>query len=511
MEPFIQKHDAIIEGVLSTFDRVLIKGYLPLSRPEVMASLMGQHGLLLKDFKRFVVEQSAAVGLHAKALAERAGRPYLYLRGAVRKEEMARAMALRDGVEEGLIGVFGVVEACQSFNLAYGKGKPRLVAARRKCLCYYFYYQDPRVGFMHIRLQSWFPFVIQVYVNGHSWLERELTRMGVAFQSVENALIHVESYERAQRRADRMTALDWPRILRGWARQVNPHLRSLLKGMEYYWVLNQAEYATDLVFKDRKAFHRLYEKLLKHAVICFQPEEVMTFLGKKLDGRFVGELVGTLSPRPRGARIKHRVKTNWIKMYNKAGCILRVETVINGPYDFKVRRTGMRQGRPVVDWFPLPKGIAHLWRYAEIGHRANHRYLDALTAVEDPSAAYAGLEGVCERVRQSNRSSRGLNPLRKDDAALLAAVLNGAHVLRGFSSRDVAEALHLSRPSDPQASKAFSARLNRRLRLLRAHHLIARIPRTRRYRLTDKGTILIAALLYWRDEDYIAHYRARAA
>lgn len=126
MEPFIQKHDAIIEGVLSTFDRVLIKGYLPLSRPEVMASLMGQHGLLLKDFKRFVVEQSAAVGLHAKALAERAGRPYLYLRGAVRKEEMARAMALRDGVEEGLIGVFGVVEACQSFNLAYGKGKPRL-------------------------------------------------------------------------------------------------------------------------------------------------------------------------------------------------------------------------------------------------------------------------------------------------------------------------------------------------------------------------------------------------
>jgi hypothetical protein len=107
-----------------------------------MDSFMTNQGLLLKEFKQFVSVQSERVKQHARAVAEKNGRPYIHLNGEIRKEEKARGIAASDGIPQGLICILAAVEACQSFNLVPGEKRPRLVSARRKGLCLYFYFID---------------------------------------------------------------------------------------------------------------------------------------------------------------------------------------------------------------------------------------------------------------------------------------------------------------------------------------------------------------------------------
>jgi hypothetical protein len=142
MKSFIDKHTEKISGSLSCFDRVLFKGYLPIRDGRAMEGFMNRQGLLLKDFKKFVTSCSDAVKSYARTVAEDTGRPLIHLTWAIRKEEEARRMAERDNVTEGLVCIFSRVEQCQSFKLVYGKDKPRLVSAKPRCLCLYYYFMD---------------------------------------------------------------------------------------------------------------------------------------------------------------------------------------------------------------------------------------------------------------------------------------------------------------------------------------------------------------------------------
>jgi hypothetical protein len=236
--------------------------------------------------------------------------------------------------------------------------------------------------------------------------------------------------------------------------------------------------------------------------VCFSAEDVLTFLGRKLNGNFQGEVMNSFKKRWPGARVKHRMKGNWIKMYDKHGCVLRIETVINHPYEFKIRRQGIRQGERVIGWFPMAKCVSNLYRYAEVCLSANKAYLEALSVVDDPAQAYRFLNELCEPVTRNGRRRRGLNPLRKDDVALFASVLRGEHFIHGFRNRDIAPHLNIHHAKDPAQRKRQSARITRLLQLLHAHHLIAKIPRSRRYRLTLRGAKLMSAAVYLYGKDF---------
>ena len=364
---FINQYNELITGMLSCFDRILFKGYLPLWGDGMQAFLTNQ-GLRIKDFSKFVQKHSARIAGHAERLAKNSGRPYLYLNGPHRKEAIVQGMIEAEGLQQGLVCVMRAVEPCQSFKMVPGEGRPRLIPARRKCLCFYYYFLDPKLGLVHVRIQSWFPLVIQVCLNGHDILARKLDKHGIAYRQEDNAFTWIEDTRRAQRFADRLVKMNWPRILTSFARRVNPLLKDLLAGMNYYWVADQVEYATDVMFKSPAALKPLYEKLVKHASTCFSAEDILTFLGRKLHGNYQGEVLSDYKKRWPGARVKHRAKGNWIKMYDKHGRVLRIETVINQPREFKVRRQGVREGREVIDWFPLCKGVANrLWRLTRRG------------------------------------------------------------------------------------------------------------------------------------------------
>lgn len=504
MDTFIQKFATKVTGTLECFDRVIFKGHVkPLSFPQGMETLLARHGLLIKDFARFVQTHSDRLVQHAKRMAATQGRPYQYLPRQIRKDKEARRIAERDGIRQGLICIFSELESCLSFKVAYAQDRPRLQAARRKCLCLYYYFLHPQLGLIHVRLQTWFPFVLQIAVNGHEWLARQMKRHRLSFLQIDNAFARIANPAKAQRLAEEFGRLNWPALLGQLARSVNPLFRSGLQGYQYYWTVDQAEFATDILFPNREALASLYRELIQHALLCFSAQDVLGFLGKKLTGNFQADVLKDFKTRSEGMRIKHRVGKNWIKMYDKLGLLLRIETVINHPYGFLTRRHGMRKGQRVLGWFPMTKGVTGLPRFAQVARSANHHYLTALSVVNDPAPAQQLLRLCTSRVQHHQRSYRGFNPAAQEDIALFKALLQGQHHLHGFRNATVRAVLYPSAPSDRQTQRRLAARVHRFLKRLHVRGLIARIPRSRRWRVSPNGHAFMAMAIKHHDHIYL--------
>jgi len=510
--PFLSKHADKITGVLSCFDRIVFRGYLPISHPRGVLGWLHQQGVKYTDFKNYAPKLADRLVQHAKDTAAAAGRPYEHHPARQAKEELARKIAARDGITDGLVCVFSCLETCRTFRLRYGKGRPQLTSDLRRCTVLYYFWMDAEFGLIHVKLHTWLPLTCQVYVNGHSWLERQLIKHGVAYQAADNTFVHIADMAAAQRLADRLLRQRWPQWLTGWARRVNPLLGDVLrwpdgKPFAYYWVTDQAEFSTDVLFRDRQALADLYPALLEHATSAFHSEDVLRFLGRKPSPNFKGEVqterknlpIAEQRGRVEGVRVKHVMKTNRLKMYDKAGVVLRIETVINDPTQFKVRRwQQQKQGGRRLCWQPLRKGVAWLWRYAEVGLAANRRYLEALAQVDDPSAARRLLDRACRPAPFGKKRRRALQPLSPQDQALFLAVLRGEHHLHGLRNRDLSQRLYGEAPRDPVARRRQGAHVTRLIQLLRAHGVLAKVPRSRRYRLTANGARLLGAAVYVR-------------
>ncbi len=492
---FVTKFTKLIVALLSCFDRVIFKGYLFISNPESLEGFI-DHVLQIRrcDFMASAEKQSEIVVDHAKRLAEKSGVEYKYLQGTHRKEALVDDILRQRAINTGLICVLCCMECCPSFKLRYGKGRPSLVNARRQQRVLYFYFLDPQLDLIHVRLTTWFPFTIQVYVNGHSWLARQMLKRRLGFTLRDNAFTALDNPRAAQKLADSFAKLDWIKILDRLARRVNPLMeQGWFRCLSYYWVTDQAELATDLIFTSREALAGLYPRLLDHAAVNFSAKDILSFLGRRFHPRFDGEVLTSCQKgRWPGARVKHRMKNNWLKMYDKFGLILRIETVINDPREFRVRRLRTRAGRPRMVWCPMNKGVINLYRYREVSLVANQRYLDALSTVEDPAPAYSQLKELTEPTIVFGRSHAGFNPASSAAVRLFQAVLDGDHVLRGFRNADIREAYY-GPTKDVDEQRRQSHAVGRMLKRLHVRGLIAKVPRSHRWNVSQRGHQLLGA------------------
>jgi hypothetical protein len=497
--PFVRKHTALIHGVLSCFDRVIFRGYLPFSHPRGLEGFLAQQNVLLKEFKDYAPKISERLKEHVRTVVEQAGGPFRHLPKKARMEEEARALARQRGHREGIVCGFSCLETCGTFRLQFAQGRPRLKKDYRRCLVLYVYVLHAVLGLIHVKLETWFPLTMQVYVNGHDWLARKLDHVGLPYTQVDNAFVDLADPRAAQKCADRFVKQNWPKLLHGLARQFNPLFADVLQSREYYWVVDQAEYATDVLFRDAAALASLYPRLVEHATLCLGAEDVLKFLGRKLAANFQGEVQSHRGRRVEGTRIKHAVEANRLKMYDKVGRVLRIETVINQPRAFRVRRWRTTPaGKPELAWQPLCKGVAWLWRYAEISRAANGRYLEALAAVDAWQKTREQLDQATRPAKFGPRRKRALQPLNPQDQALFRAVLQGGQRLRGFANRDLAAQLYPQPTRGEAERRRRCGRVTRAIQLLRAHGLVAKIPRSRRYRVTAKGEALMSAAIYVR-------------
>jgi len=510
MNSFVQRHAEVVTGMLSGWDRLRFRGTL-----RMLANVTGlEHflcytGRLFKDFGKYVFEQSRQVRSASLGVAEQASRPIEHLMGpSVSKEERAREIARRDGITEGLIGVLTAVEPCWSYDVRSNRsaGLLELFHAYRKCQHLYHDQIHPLFGFMHARLQTWLPFNLQVCINGREWLARQMDAAGIKYLRQDNCFTWVSDVQRAQSLLEDQVRFDWPKALGELAARVNPALKSIVGDyrISYYWSLDESEWSSDVMFRQRQDLEPLYPSLIRHGMESFGSKEVMRFLGRSVSAgitpRFAGEVISDLASKPakyEGVRIKHRVNRNSIKMYNKAGSVLRVETTLNNMRDLQAPRR--IEGKVVYK--RMRKGVADMPRRAQVSQASNRRYLEALAAVSTPCPLKSLTEKLSRPVPWKGKRVRGLNLLGQEDAALLEAVGKGEYLISGLRNRDLQEALLGPASDDPTEQRRRCGQITRKLRMLRAHGLIHKVPHTHRYLVSDKGRQVIAALHAAREAD----------
>ena len=507
MKNFIERFGKSILGVVHGFDRVRFRGTRRfLSNVAGMLAYLWQRQVLLKDFKSFAGSLTTQIRQAAEEGALQQGRPVVYLQNsAMDKEAWAREVAQRDGIRQGLIGVLKSVECCWSYAVRPNRQKKQLElhGRPRKCLHYYHYFQDPQVGLLYVRLQTWFPFNVHIGMNGREWLAQQMNRAGMKYCRRDNCFTWIEDWSRARRLLNEQLRTDWPGLLNRLLGQANPALPLVdSHPTPYYWSMDEGEWASDLAFRSAATLAELWPRLVRHAWLNFDSGDVMRFLGRKgvtergcPYGQFAGEVVSDLKRRPEGIRIKHRLNRNWIKMYDKQGSVLRLETVINDPRDMKVYRA--KEGDPDGEksWQRLRKGVADVHRRAEISQAANERYGEALATVDDSRSLAELAQAVCQPVIWQGKRSRAMNPLAVADGRLLEVVNRGEFTINGFRNRDLRGLLFSKLPKDAAEQRRQSAAITRQLRLLRAHGLIHKVPKTHRYQISPNGREIINALL----------------
>jgi hypothetical protein len=499
---FVARHAPAVTSVLSGFDRLVFRGtLLPLVRDRGMHVLLARSGIRLLDFKGFALKTSERVKEAALAEAQRRGRPVEYVESShTSKEDLARRLLAEHPLERpGVVCAMKAVEPCRSFEYHRSPvpSERGLKLRSRKCLHVYQYLLHPTFGFMNARIQTWFPFNVQICLNGREWLARQLTRRCSAFRRADNCFTWLANPALAQRLMDEQLATDWPAALTAIARTLNPLHEEIFRAwpMDYYWSGYQTEWATDIAFRNPQALAEIYPTLVRHAMHHFKSEDVMRFLAPKAPGNFTGEIETSFKDRAEGVRVKHWIRGNSVKMYDKAGSILRIETTIARTNDFKVLRPPHDNPDGKLAWKPLRKGVADLHRRAEVSQRSNERYLDALAAIDDESPCARIFDAVSRPVVDNGRRFRALRIGDPDDVRLLEAIARGEFATAGFRNRDIRQAVE---PASPNATvterRRIAAKISRRLRLLRAHGIIRKVPKTLRYLLTERGQLLTTAL-----------------
>jgi len=510
MNAFVRKLGGLVLGVLSGFDRLLIRGHLrQLSYTHGMNCYLSANRVLLKDFGGHAEQVTQHLLDASLAHARQSGREIRYLNSSkLRKEDIARDIAQRDGIRDGLICVLKCVEPCLSFEVHRNRERQllELQPRHRKCQFLYHYYQHPTFGFMHARIQTWFPFPVQVCLNGREWLARQMDQAGLGYQRRDNCFTALADVAQAQALMDQQLRVAWPDLLGGILRDIHPAHPGLLGRLPvvYYWSVHQSEWASDVMFRSRGDLETLYPRLVRHALTTYESADVMRFLGRSttassaVNGHFAGEVVSDGKRRVEGVRVKHWVNGNSIKMYDK-GSVLRIETTVNDPKDFKVYRTKENDPEGSLDWRVLRKGVADLQRRAEVSQAANERYGEALAAVQEATPLRVWAEPLCQRVpgpgKTAARRVRALNPLAAEDAALLEAVARPEFVVNGLRNRDLVGLLYAQPEANEAEKRRRSSRVTRQLRLLRAHGLLQRVPKTHRYQVSPQGRKAITALL----------------
>jgi hypothetical protein len=456
-----------------------------------------------KDFESHTRQMTAKV-LQASLVEHAKKRErFEYLGSAkIDKDKVARSYAKKHGVTRGLVCVLQCVEPCWSFALESKDHRLTVQGKPRKCSHLYHYYLDPRFGWMYVRLQTWFPFEMQVYVNGREWLARMMDREGLKYRRSDNKILWVENWQRAKELLEEQLHTNWPSVLDAYQHEVHPlHPAFLgqLSHLRYNWTVHQSEWATDVAFASRRELTK-WMTLWQRQALDYSSTEVLRFLGRTghLQGNYDWDVETEYKQRYEGCCIKHWVNQNSLKLYDHLN-IARIETTINQVEFFKVFRASQADPEGPLAWRSMRRTVADLYRRAEVSQAVNERYLAALATVKETRTVQELVQPLCQPVKEpgkrTQRKVRALNPWSAADAALLRAIGDPKWLVEGIRNRDLVAILYREEAKDVVEQRRRSARVTRLLRVLRGHGLLQKVPKSHRYQVNETARGAIAALL----------------
>ncbi len=458
-----ERYDDRIAGVLSCYDRIVITGTLPgVCYADGMTRYLHAMGIRIFDYPQFAMRLRDRVRDRAASVAADAGVTIEHIaKSHIRKEAVVARVLARRGDHPRLVHILSAMEACDAYQPWHDKQthKTFIRPDSGKCLHYYFYFLDARFGLIYLRVPTWAPFRLQFYCNGHSWLARELTAKGIGHTMADNAFVRIDDWPQAQALADTLSP------------------DQLHRTLDRY-------YATDLAFRSTATLGPLYEQLIRESVLNVKAEQVATFLGRQITPRLAQEIGSQFSTRIEGTCVKHRFGKSSIKMYDKCGIVLRIETTANDVSFFRHhRKVEHREGPSTRALAPVKKSIYSLIDLREILYGCNRRYLAHLSALDDFSAGVRALRRLTTPRDVDGKTLKGINFFEPGDSALLRALQNPRVNIAGVRRAELLPELGMFSPT----------RLSRQLRRLLDIGVIKRVTGTYRYYLTKAGRAATAA------------------
>ncbi|HEW78815.1 MAG TPA: hypothetical protein ENH34_02455 [Phycisphaerales bacterium] len=351
---------------------------------------------------------------------------------------------------------------------------------------------------MNIRLQTWFPYHVQICLNGREWLRRGLEREGIDYLAHGNKFFHIADYQKARQLLDAQLDTRFTGLLDGFAQRIFPGMKDILgPHLSYYWTLWQSEWATDLIFDTPASLSAIMDSLLRHAHITGTSSRVLRYLDRPVTksgrpySRSSDNVVTRVTDFNDGMRIRHWVGKNSVKLYNEQN-VLRVETTINDPGKFKVFRhkQGQDENEP-KQRLPMRKGVMDIPLRAAISQDVNNRFMDDLATLQETTPVRDLMDGLTSHIMKNGRRFRGLDPVGKNRDLLFAL---GDPAYRMTHQQDASRAIVRYSVWLRTYGQTIIFKVSRHLRLLRVHGIIRKLPKQNRYQVTLKGVRLINTL-----------------
>jgi hypothetical protein len=486
MEDFFKKHEKNIAGVISCYDRVLLRGTLTsCCYAQGMTNLLYFKNIKVFDYQNYAQSLREILRKNAENVAKENDITIEHIsKSSIRKEEVIKKVLEKRGNHSGLVHILSAMETCTAYKPRYDQVKKHahLVTTQGKCLHYYFYFIDKDFGLCHVRVPTWCPFTLQFYCNGHNYLANKLKRRKIGFKMADNAFLLIDDFGKAQKLSDQFEVKRLHKMLDKWSRYFCSVIDELQS--KIHWSVSQIEYATDIIFKDQKTLEPIYNNLLQTAICAIKSHDISRFLGKKLHGNYQSEIGSNLSTRVEGKRIKHVMKRASIKMYDKFGSILRIETTSNDISFLKhFREVEKKDGGTEKKYAPMKKSIYSINPLTELLIAANRRYIDYLASIDDTSNGAKKLKRLSEKIRKNNRAYRGFNLFDENDKELFRIIIRGEHCIKGMSNKDIRE----------KWLGKTTAQISRLLKNLCLHGIIKKATNCYRYYVTKFGKQIISA------------------
>lgn len=487
MELLTERYQDLIAGKISCFDRIVIQGNLSgWGYAGGMTSFLYSNNIKIFDYPSFAASLREDIRLNAEEIAKENNIEIEFIRKikAFRKESRIKEIIEKRGNHSGLVHIFSAMETCTCYRPWHDKeiGKTFLKYNTGKCLHYYFYFIDKDLGLCYMRVPTWSPFRLQFYFNGHNCLASKLYSNNITYVLNENAFLEINDYKKAQELSDKIRVEKLHKMLDIFSQRYCPIIKKY--ETDYRWSIMQAEYATDIIFKKQADLQFIYEKLIETAIHAVKPDDIASFLGQKLHWNYQGEMGNRFNVRILGTRIKHQMGAVSIKMYDKFGIILRIETTTNDVTQLKhMREVVHRNGSKEIKPAKMKKNIYSLYPLSVLLKASNRRYLEFISSFEDSSQGEKRLKDLSRTIESNGRKHKGFNFFNKDDLYLLERLIRGEFNIWGFQNKDLRQYFH----------DKSSGYISNVLKRLRVHGLIRKIGRTYKYYLTKLGKQVIIA------------------
>ncbi len=432
-----------IAGILSCYDRIIIQGTVPKwCYASGMTEYFYRHKIRIFDYPQWAQPLREGIRENGESLAAENGIEIEFIRSKkkFRQEDRVKEIVAQRGAHPGLVCILSAMEPCSSYKPWHDKKthKTYLKSDDGKCLHYYFYFIDEELGLCSARVPTWCPFRLQFYCNGHSYLARQMDKRKIEYRILDNAFGWIADFERAQKLADE--------------------------------------------FRVQMLHRKLDEFADRYCIYTVKPENIATFLGRKLNGNYQDEMGNRFNTRIEGTRIKHTMGPVSIKMYDKFRLILRIETtVVNVSFFKHYREVEHKGGTRSMAWAEMKKTIYSLAPLRELLLAANRRYLEFISTIEDDKAGTDKLNKVSQPVAENDRSYRGFNFFDPHDEELFRSLGSGEFNISGFQNKDLRRRIQ----------EKTSGQISRLVKRLRVHGLIKKVGHTYKYYVTTLGKQVI--------------------